>query len=213
MSNRGRNKRNCNNCGKYYEGYGYKYCSAKCYVEWFNKNFIPKREKLKCENCSEMFHVEHKYKKQRFCSINCRVLFIKKNGSPKKIYPEKRGSANIRTRYYNIKRRCINRGWNYPSPKEFLRWWNSQIKICYYCGIPEEIWEQKYNGYQNKYSLSIDRKDNNKGYELSNVVLACGVCNVTKNNFFTAFEMKEIAEKYIKPKWHNIITENEKCLH
>ena len=27
------NKRNCDHCGKYYEGTGFKYCSAKCHTD------------------------------------------------------------------------------------------------------------------------------------------------------------------------------------
>jgi len=49
--------------------------------------------------------------------------------------------------------------------------------------------------------LTIDRIDNNFGYKINNIVLACGRCNLIKSNFFSSKEMKEIGQKYVKTKW------------
>lgn len=65
---------------------------------------------------------------------------------------------------------------------------------CYYCGV--EL--NRTRGH--KHSRTIDRKDNNKQYTFGNVVVSCRRCNMIKNDCFTAEEMLEIAEKYIKPK-------------
>ena len=56
--------------------------------------------------------------------------------------------------------------------------------------------------------FSIERKENNKGYTKNNIALACFHCNTIKSNFFTAAEMKEIAMKYVNPKWQKEL-ENE----
>jgi 5-methylcytosine-specific restriction endonuclease McrA len=48
--------------------------------------------------------------------------------------------------------------------------------------------------------MTIDRKDNAKGYEPDNVVACCFNCNRIKGSFFSADEMKFIAENLIKPK-------------
>jgi len=49
--------------------------------------------------------------------------------------------------------------------------------------------------------MSIDRKDNNKGYTSDNVTSACFLCNKIKGSFFSYEEMKEIGAKYVYPKF------------
>lgn len=93
--------------------------------------------------------------------------------------------------------------------QEFIYWDNNQVRVCFYCAIPEEIMLQishfhKKRGTGDFYRLTIDRKDNSKGYSLENIVLACPPCNATKGDLFSYLEFKEIAQKYIRPKWENI---------
>lgn len=47
---------------------------------------------------------------------------------------------------------------------------------CYYCGDDDD-------------RLGFDRKFNNIGHILSNVVVSCGLCNVTRSDRFTLEEM------------------------
>jgi len=57
---------------------------------------------------------------------------------------------------------------------EFTQWKNSHPFICHYCGrlvFP--------NGHKAD-SATIDRKDNDKSYVLSNIVVACLSCNSSK---------------------------------
>jgi hypothetical protein len=92
------------------------------------------------------------------------------------------------------------------SKEKFLEWYNSQEKICVYCGIPED----KINSFA-KFSvntadrrLSVDRINNSKGYEEGNLSLSCRRCNSIKSDFFSDREMKELAKEHITPKWKNI---------
>ena len=90
--------------------------------------------------------------------------------------------------------------------EEFIKWYSSQRKICYYCDLSEEninLFDWKTNGRVKR--LTLDRRNNNRGYELNNLVLACYLCNAVKNNVFTEQEMLEIGERYIKPKWQHLI--------
>ncbi len=48
--------------------------------------------------------------------------------------------------------------------------------------------------------MTIDRKDNLKGYTPDNVVSACFVCNRIKGNFFTYEDMCKIGKEYVQPK-------------
>ena len=87
--------------------------------------------------------------------------------------------------------------------EEFIGWYQSQVKECFYCGIPENLIPQFpkfFNGTVNR-RLSIDRMDNKRGYEPGNIVLSCRRCNGIKSDFFSAQEMKEIAQKFLTPKW------------
>jgi len=100
--------------------------------------------------------------------------------------------------------------------KEFIVWYNSQPKICAYCDLPEDKISKFYDAY-NKWSsrLSVDAKDNNVGYILENIVLCCRRCNSLKSDLLSYDEMREFAQKYIKPKWQaqleSINGEDEKC--
>jgi len=73
---------------------------------------------------------------------------------------------------------------------------------CHYCGIEEEdffrIWGKFYGGKRRK--LEVDRKDNEKGYNEENCVLACPICNNAKSDRFTYEEFKKVG-KVIKEMW------------
>lgn len=57
-------------------------------------------------------------------------------------------------------------------------------KNCVYCGATPT------NSYRGYLYNGIDRKDNDRGYVLSNVVPCCGRCNSMKSNILTFAEMK-----------------------
>jgi len=53
---------------------------------------------------------------------------------------------------------------------------------CYYCGTSfSNLRKSRYNNGDYKYN-GMDRKDNNKGYTLDNVVPCCTLCNRAKAN-------------------------------
>lgn len=89
--------------------------------------------------------------------------------------------------------------------EEFINWYKKQKDICYYCNIPESLIATGVVPSNRKtrktFRLTIDRKDSKLGYSFNNMCLACDTCNIAKNNIFTEQEFKEIAQKYIKPKW------------
>lgn len=72
---------------------------------------------------------------------------------------------------------------------------------CHYCGVSELF--LKYYCEVMKINtpwISVDRKNNNKGYLKTNCVSACFLCNKIKGSFFTYEEMCEIGKKYVSPK-------------
>jgi len=88
----------------------------------------------------------------------------------------------------------------------FVEWYNSQPKTCVYCDIPEETIPIVAVSFDRRVAhLVIDRKDNDLGYNKENMVLSCHLCNFIKMNRFSHYEMREIAQKYIKTKWMEFI--------
>ena len=56
------------------------------------------------------------------------------------------------------------------------------------------MWGEFYGGTKRGGTLEVDRKDNTKGYEIDNCVLACAVCNNAKSDKFTYEEFKAVGE-------------------
>lgn len=105
---------------------------------------------------------------------------------------------NNRCKPFNLKR------------KTFITWYNETPKTCHYCGLPEEHLKNIHGGHLDRVNrLTVDCIDNEVGYEINNIVLACNRCNLIKSNVFSYDEMREIGEKYLKPKWELEVTKNQ----
>ncbi len=120
-------------------------------------------------------------------------------------YKRKFNQANpMASRYYNLKAK--NREKFQISIEDFYSWYDHEPKECFYCGIPSDLLKnvKQYTHKKSNNLFTIDRKEPNGNYEIENMVLACPLCNLIKSNLFTASEMWEIAQRYIKPKWQQI---------
>ena len=132
---------------------------------------------------------------------------IKKYGSKSKYYSEYTNriqGGNPRVMYSKKKCNAISHNILFNiSVHDFVEWYNKQDKKCFYCDLPAELVElNKYKMSNiNIFRLTLDRLNSEEGYVIDNIVLCCGRCNLTKSNFFTSSEMREIAQKYITPKW------------
>ena len=85
-------------------------------------------------------------------------------------------------------------------PKKELRQqlYDRDGKTCDYCKINEgdflTIWGPFYGGKTRGGVLEVDRKDNARGYEIDNCVLACAICNNAKSDKFECDEFKIVGE-------------------
>lgn len=100
--------------------------------------------------------------------------------------------------------------------QQFIQWYNTSTDECHYC----KITGPEYSGVMSKlkslgkaangigtvasqvrYSprLTIDRKDNEKGYTIDNICKSCWFCNVTKGSLLSEEIMIEVG-KEIKSK-------------
>jgi len=100
-----------------------------------------------------------------------------------------------RARYYGHKPFNLKK-------KEFIEWYDKQERKCIYCEIKESELELVNDAYNNKNTvLSIDCKENDRGYVLDNLALACYRCNSIKSDILTYEEMMYIGQNFIKSKW------------
>lgn len=132
------------------------------------------------------------------------------NISAKAFYSKNKIKINERRRhnpyslFSTIKRNAKMRGLECLITKDlFKTWWSCQDQRCVYCDIPVERLAVTDLGKKLAKRLSIDRIDNDKGYIIGNLALACLRCNFIKSNLFSFQEMREIGQKYIKPKWQS----------
>ena len=128
-----------------------------------------------------------------------------------------------------LKQGAKKRGITFNLTTESLEnWWRSVPDICYYCGSGLDDYIKirdfiiSYNGINSEIAkfkrfyrspkhkkirwMTIEREDNYKGYEVSNIVKSCWICNSIKSDFFSAEDMKKIAPRII----NNLIEEIRK---
>ncbi len=105
--------------------------------------------------------------------------------------------TSIKARVKHFKNKPFN-----ISRAYFVEWHNSQQKTCVYCDIREEDLSKIDDSIiKHANRLTIDCVENELGYAEGNLALACMRCNYLKNDFLSFDEMREIGQKYVKPKW------------
>ena len=184
---------------------------TKCEIDLPDSEFYKNSRKFKnpsknkkglctvCKVCTNArikeYRINNKEKVRKFSSQ------WRKNNPEKSLAIRRRWEKSALGVYATLKKRGARLK---VSKKEFVYWYNSQKKICVYCGISEEL--AKKMGSSSMYRrLNIDRKDNEGKYSKDNIVLACATCNRVKADILSYKEMLEIGKKYIAPRWRNFI--------
>lgn len=123
--------------------------------------------------------------------------------TPEGVYSNIKGRSNFYKRLGSKFYKPLNMTRN-----EFVEWYENEAKQCAYCDIPEKhLWIIQQDFDRRVTRLEIDCKDNSIGYERDNIVLACHLCNFIKLHILTFDEMREVGQKYIKPKWETKLNE------
>lgn len=108
-------------------------------------------------------------------------------------------------KYNKLKRGAEKRKISFSiSCEEFCEWCEKTPRVCRYCEVDEKLLK---TSAKPRAVMSIDRRNNQEGYNLENICLACYRCNNNKGAFFTELEWLEIAEKCVKPrlkKYHHL---------
>ncbi len=163
---------NCKICKK--EPIKAKEMCHKCYMKEYRK----KKGKQLYEKYKEKYKLYYKENRKR--------LIFQTNKYAKE-HP-------FQTKYYNVKGNAERRNIQFNISKvDFLNIIKKYKGNCEYCGVKTIIskkWDLK--------TMSIDRKDNNKGYSKGNIVICCYLCNSIKHKIFTFEDMKCIIGPLIK---------------
>jgi len=121
----------------------------------------------------------------KICFANERKIFY---NYPKEIYRH----LAMRVKNKQVPKKILTR-------KKFLNWYNNQERKCHYCNRTIEDVRKNSRETNNNHAtgrLSIDRKNNKRGYVLNNIVLACFRCNNTKGSYFTEKEFLKLNLPY-----------------
>lgn len=179
-------------------------CSCKVIPFPENKNLIKIGIKY-CSICKEKKPISEFYKYKNGGGDHGFSYFCKRCGKKKRQTGEWRYSA--------LKNNAKKRGIPFTlSKNEYLSLFNR--KECYYCKTNFDTldsmisWVSEYRGnnrtilsfLQNNGKLlkTMDRMNNELGYEKNNVICCCGLCNSKKGADLTTEEMVELAPKIMR---------------
>ena len=169
------------NANKYYKKNKFKI--KKTWKKYYKKN------KNKIQKYQQQYYRKNKKKidiRNQIYAKNHPKIVLKSKLKYKRNRPDYIIWNSLNQRYKNTSKLKIVR-------IEFLNWYNKTIKICQYCNISEKNWAKSKDSMTKHYKkLQIDRKDNNKGYQIDNICLACPRCNATKSDYFTYKQMLKI---------------------
>lgn len=133
--------------------------------------------------CKKQYYSKHKYYTTRG-----RKFYNKNKGSKNLIYTQKQVNARRKKVEFKISR------------EYFFKWFDEHEKICEYCGRTEEEWNKTKTTHIQHIFLTLDRKDNNKGYVEDNICWSCIQCNTYK---------KSRSYEEFKQNWQKIYLEHE----
>jgi len=146
---------------------------------------IPWNKGLKLEHLSKENSARYKHGKsntQEYVNKHKRIQQAKDD--PRFVF------SRLKT---HIKRKNATIEWE---KDDFIKWYNSQEKICTYCE-KKVVRHVGKTGPQHD-SISIDRKNHNGPYSESNCVICCMKCNIVKSNALTFDQMKNIVGPLLK---------------
>lgn len=153
----------------------------------------------KCSKCN--LTVDHNYKTNRNMCKKCLSAYMYKR------MKKNRRIIGSYEYYREIRRGSLlsakRRGIAYSLTALEIKSLYEKTKICYYCGMTQEEsskWFKSRIKYTNRNCflsskrLTLDRKNNSKGYVLSNIVLSCSRCNLIRGRIFKFGEFKKIGK-------------------
>lgn len=192
----------CNYCGDSIST-SKKFCNMKCYNAHKRINQV----KLTCNFCNKEFATsKNRSEIVLHCSRKCYIKSASESGNRickdcKELQPI--GEFNLHSPAKDIRRRyckkCELKRVRTKSQDAYTRWKHSERRAA----RSGEVWEIPLENYKNLIAQNchycdgelnptgcgLDRKNNEVGYLLTNVVPCCRQCNTVKNHFFSYEDM------------------------
>lgn len=152
-------------------------------------------QKFTCIKCgilkdSDQFYYHRKRKRRMSSCKECNLKISHAYAKEKRIINDL--GYIMMCRGSEIRRSCKTSKREYDKDlKEILKEkWEQQKGLCYYTGIPMVLSNEYHT---NRYVMTVDRKDSNKGYTKDNIVLCCSIINRMKQNL-TLDELKKLCK-------------------
>jgi hypothetical protein len=149
-------------------------------------------EETACVVCQKTFHLKKSHrlkgKNEHSCSRACRGVFLQTNYAGEANPNSRYTDSNVRFFAYrlnSLKSRSKKIGKPFNLTAEYLsRLYEQQQGLCFYSGIPMKFTSDGFHKNQqaDPDTLSVDRLDSNRGYEIGNVALCCNAINKMKGN-------------------------------
>lgn len=182
---------------------------AKSYYQKHRKTLLKKHAKYRKDNRDKIRKASKNYYKNNKGKYKSymKKYALTERGHQVNLEKMRRYHKTPKGIYKVIQTNAKRRGIKILCREDFLDWYSKQKMVCYYCSIPQnKLYLLPYNTRTRAKRLTIDRCDNNKGYQIDNMVLACDVCNSIKSNFLNIEEMKEIGKGVIRRKWKSFLS-------
>jgi len=133
-----------------------------------------------CKECSAKKHGTKEYKEycKNYYDKNKELISKKSKEFYQKnreliLFKNRKNNRTLNSRYLQYKTGAKKRNLSFKISKKVFQNFTEKNQ-CYYCGINDIDCVKGY--------LGIDRKDNNIGYEINNLVSCCYECNKMKHN-------------------------------
>lgn len=150
---------------------------AENFAHKYKLKMLPNLERL-CRDC----RVNRPFKNGDYETVRCLQCLKKKQEDRKKqIISNDPIYYKLKRLCFNIKKRAAAKGYAYDiDPDYSYEIYRNQNGKCFYTGIDMTCGVYAGAGNRDYRAISIDRLNNNKGYEKDNVVLCCFWANTAK---------------------------------
>lgn len=181
-------------------------------IEYLNKFNLTDEQKI--------FIISYSFERKKFKEIE---KLLKEYDSSKKYSDVQK--LNIECKYYIDQIQSIRNKFNENRQKDnesfeiFLNWYSNQEQKCGYCGVTQDelhtiFVENQLLPLNDKTkrasgSLEIERKDSkDNSYHISNLILACPLCNNAKSNLIDEESWKEYFIEPMKKYYKSLLDKN-----
>ena len=134
-------------------------------------------DNIVCSHCSNMRKTKQQNRQEQGLCTSCGKQPVVKPWTYCESCREIRNRKSVTSRYSQSRNspRAKKVGWTLS----FEEYATIVTQPCIYCKLTNDV----------KNGSGLDRTDNNKGYDLSNVVSCCALCNMTRGDRYTPEEM------------------------